>query len=43
MAWGRLADTPDDLIMGMKSKAESGSGAAAKFLEYCDREIKNFL
>ncbi|KAG4440605.1 hypothetical protein IFR05_003922 [Cadophora sp. M221] len=35
MAWGR--------IVGWKSKANGGTGAAKKFLEYCDRETKEFL
>jgi len=43
MAWGRIADLPDDIVKGMKSKSEGGTGAAQKFIEYCDREIKKFL
>jgi hypothetical protein len=43
MAWGRAADLPEDIIKGMKSEAEGGTGAAKKFFEYCDREIKDFL
>ena len=43
MAWGRAAELPDDIIKGMKSEAEGGTGAAKKFFEYCNREIKDFL
>lgn len=41
-AWGRVADMPEDISKGLKSKSEGGSGAAAKFLKYCDREVKSF-
>jgi retinol dehydrogenase 12 len=43
MAWGRVADSPEDMIKGMKSEKEGGSGRAKIFLDYCDREIKDFL
>lgn len=42
MAWGRVADLPEDITNGLKSKAEGGSGAAKMFLEYCERETKAF-
>ncbi|TAQ91333.1 hypothetical protein B7494_g300 [Chlorociboria aeruginascens] len=43
MAWGRRADLPPDIANGLKSKAEGGTGAAQRFFEYCDREIKDYL
>jgi len=42
-AWGRLADVPEDIAKGSKSKSEGGTGAAAKFLSYCDQEVKAYL
>lgn len=43
MAWGRLANLPDEVTKGLKSKSEGGTGVAQMFFDYCDREIKNFL
>jgi retinol dehydrogenase 12 len=43
MAWGRIADLPEDIIQGAKSNAEGGTGAKEKFFEYCNREINGFL
>ncbi len=43
MAWGRIADMPQETVDGLKSKSEGGTGTAARFLEYCDREIRNYL
>ncbi len=43
MAWGRIAELPKDIIQGIKSKAEGGTGAKEKFMKYCDREVKDFL
>lgn len=43
MAWGRIADMPEGVAKGLKSKSEGGTGEAKMFLEYCDREIKGFL
>jgi len=43
MAWGRKASLPKDIEDGLKSKSEGGTGAAEKFFEYCDREVKPFL
>ncbi|OBT44891.1 hypothetical protein VE00_04759 [Pseudogymnoascus sp. WSF 3629] len=43
MAWGRIAELPKDIIQGLKSKAEGGTGAKEKFMKYCDREVKDFL
>lgn len=42
VAWGRIAQLPQDISKGLKSKAGGGSGAAETFLEYCDRETKVF-
>ena len=43
MAWGRIADLPDDIVKGTKTKAEGGTGNKQKFMDYCDREIRDFL
>lgn len=43
MAWGRIAELPKDIVKGMKSEAEGGTGAKDKFMKYCDREVKDFL
>lgn len=43
MAWGRIAELPKDIIQGIKTKAKGGTGAKDQFMEYCDREVKNFL
>lgn len=42
MAWGRIAPFPDDISKALKGKAEGGSGAGQAFVEYCDRETKEF-
>ncbi|KAH7374071.1 putative short-chain dehydrogenase [Cadophora sp. MPI-SDFR-AT-0126] len=42
MAWGRIAPLPDDISKALKGKAEGGSGARQIFVEYCDRETKEF-
>jgi hypothetical protein len=42
MAWGRVAELPDDITNGLKSKGDGENGAAEKFLEYCERETKGF-
>ena len=39
-AWGRKSELPENLLSALKSKLDGGSGAAAKFMEYCDRETK---
>lgn len=43
MAWGRPADMPPYIADGFKSKSEGGTGAAEKFFEYTNREIKQYL
>lgn len=43
IAWGRIADLPEDLVKGLKSEANGGTGKAKKFLAYCDREINGYL
>lgn len=43
MAWGRAADLPPDIVSGLKSKSEGGTGNAQKFFDYCNREIKEYL
>jgi hypothetical protein len=43
MAWGRKASLPKELEDGLKSRSEGGTGAADKFFDYCDKEIKSFL
>jgi retinol dehydrogenase-12 len=42
MAWGRIAELPEEITNALKSKAQGGSGAAAKFVEYCERETRKF-
>lgn len=41
-AWGRVSTLPENLTKATKSKSEGGSGVAEIFLEYCNREIKDF-
>lgn len=43
LAWGRVGEVQEDIAKGLKSKSEGGTGTAARFIEYCDREIKSFL
>jgi retinol dehydrogenase-12 len=43
MAWGRIADIQEDIVKGLKTKSEGGTGNAKIFLQYCDQETKNFL
>ncbi|KAK0123802.1 hypothetical protein ONS95_008803 [Cadophora gregata] len=43
MAWGRIGELASDVKDGWKSEAKGGTGAAKKFLEYCDRETKEYL
>ncbi|TVY81347.1 putative oxidoreductase [Lachnellula suecica] len=43
IAWGRNADLPGDVLKGLKSTKEGGSGVAQIFFDYCDREIKEYL
>lgn len=43
MAWGRLAKLPVDVVRGLKSKSEGGSGVSQTLYDYCDREIMQFL
>jgi len=41
--WGRLHPSPrQDFLDAMKSKDEGGTGVAATFMEYCDRQIDSF-
>jgi len=39
----KLGELTNDVKDGWKSEAKGGTGAAKKFLEYCDRETKTFL
>jgi len=43
MAWGRKCDLPDEILLAKKSVAEGGSGSEKKFLDYCNRQLKEFL
>jgi retinol dehydrogenase 12 len=43
LAWGRVGELQEDIAKGLKSKSEGGTGTAAKFIEYCDHEIKPFV
>jgi hypothetical protein len=41
--WGRSHPSPrQDFLDAMKSKEEGGTGVAAQFMEYCDRQIEGF-
>ncbi len=43
MAWGRKAYLPKNVEEGLKSKQDGGTGAAEKFFQYCEKEIKTVL
>lgn len=43
MAWGRKCDLPEEIVLATKSEAEGGSGTKKKFMEYCDKQLKEFL
>jgi len=43
IAWGRIANLPEGIMKGMKNKADGGTGAAGRFVEYCERETRGFL
>ncbi|KAI4111496.1 MAG: hypothetical protein LQ338_008356 [Usnochroma carphineum] len=41
--WGRLHPSPrPDLVDALKAKEDGGTGVAALFLEYCERQIADF-
>jgi len=42
-AWGSFGHLSDDIAAGLESEAEGGSGKAKIFLDYCDRQVKEFL
>lgn len=42
IAWGRHCDLPENLVKALKSESEGGTGVAAKFYDYCDREIASY-
>jgi NAD(P)-dependent dehydrogenase (short-subunit alcohol dehydrogenase family) len=43
LPWGRLHPSPrQDLLKAMKTKDEGGTGVAALFLEYCEKETAEF-
>ncbi|KAG0645886.1 Short-chain dehydrogenase reductase [Hyphodiscus hymeniophilus] len=43
MAWGRLEPLPKDVTDGLRSVQAGGSGKAAMFWEYCERETAAYL
>lgn len=43
MAWGRKCDLPDEIVLARKSVAEGGSGTEKKFMDYCGKQLKEFL
>ncbi|KUJ17519.1 putative short-chain dehydrogenase [Mollisia scopiformis] len=43
MAWGRKCDLPDEIVLGKKSVAEGGSGSEEKFLDFCNKQLRDFL
>jgi retinol dehydrogenase-12 len=43
LAWGRISKVTEDVARGRKSDTEGGTGAAKKFVEYCDHETKEFI
>ncbi|KAJ5835441.1 Short-chain dehydrogenase/reductase SDR [Penicillium robsamsonii] len=44
LPWGRIHPCPrDDLLRAMKGKEEGGTGVAAAFIQYCDKQIVAFL
>jgi NAD(P)-dependent dehydrogenase (short-subunit alcohol dehydrogenase family) len=43
LPWGRLHPSPRaDLLAAMKAKEDGGTGVAAGFMEYCDKQVAEF-
>jgi NAD(P)-dependent dehydrogenase (short-subunit alcohol dehydrogenase family) len=43
LPWGRLHPSPRaDLLAAMKMKEDGGTGVAAGFIEYCDKQVAEF-
>jgi retinol dehydrogenase-12 len=40
--WGRIMPQRADIVASMKSEQDGGSGIAAKFWEYCDKETAQY-
>jgi len=40
--WGRILPQRPDIVAGMKSEQDGGSGVAAKFWEYCEKETSQY-
>ncbi|KAI0380167.1 NAD(P)-binding protein [Hypomontagnella monticulosa] len=40
--WGRFGDLPAGIEAGMKTESEGGTGLAAKFIEWCEKQTKPF-
>lgn len=40
--WGRIMTQRADIVAGMKSEEDGGSGVAAKFWDYCDKETSQY-
>jgi retinol dehydrogenase-12 len=43
MAWGRKCDLPDEILLAKKSVAEGGNGSEKKFMDYCNKQLREFL
>ena len=42
--WGRLASTMrEDLVMAQKSEEEGGTGVAARFWDWCEEQVKEYV
>ena len=42
--WGRLAPTlREDLVLAQKSKQEGGTGVAARFWDWCEEQVKEYV
>ncbi|KKY14962.1 putative short-chain dehydrogenase [Phaeomoniella chlamydospora] len=41
--WGRIANFPQHLAMGMKAEEEGGNGKAQQFWEWCEQETRKFI
>jgi retinol dehydrogenase-12 len=43
MAWGRKCNLPDEILLAKKSLAEGGTGSEKRFLDYCEKKVKELL
>ncbi|PVH83662.1 hypothetical protein DL98DRAFT_652145 [Cadophora sp. DSE1049] len=42
MAWSRKFNLPDEIQMAKNSVGESGGGSVRKFLDFCNKQLKDF-